>query len=565
MEFLQLLRQEIKEPLVPLFVFVAITGISNAALLSIINTGAAFVSNETASDHLFILFLLGLGLFIGSKKFISYKSIELVELVLDKIRYRIANKIRHTELATLEAIGTAPIHARLMQDAATISTLSTSLISTSQAVVMVFFTILYIGSISLYSFFIVIAGLGICAAGYAIRQKALMEKWDELAAKETSFHEKLGHILQGFKEIKLNRPKNDSVYKNYVAVSEDIKGLRDNLGLSYFGLSIFSQAFFYLLLGGIIFVIPHFHTEHAEDVLKITIAVLFIVGPFEVILNSNQMLTQANSCTRNILDLEAKLEKELIENGLSLESQNQPTAFEQLPFKDNIQFKNLSYVYPSTEERDFTFEVGPINLTFQKGEIIFITGGNGSGKSTFLKLLTGLYSPNSGEIGVDVTKGEQSTIVTPINYQQYRNLFTTIFTDFHLFDKLYGIENPNPAVINQLLLNMELPAEKTTYKDGGFTNIHLSSGQKKRLALTASLAEDKPIYIFDEVAADLDPEFRDKYYYEILPELKARNKLVIVVSHDRFYWTVPDRLLEMNDGKIRELTRTEIDALLKLN
>lgn len=155
--------------------------------------------------------------------------------------------------------------------------------------------------------------------------------------------------------------------------------------------------------------------------------------------------------------------------------------------------------------------------------------------------------------------------VTPLNYQQYRNLFSTIFTDFHLFDKLYGVEEVNPAVVNKLLENMELPEEKVQFKNDTFTNLHLSSGQKKRLALTTAIMEDKPIYIFDEVAADLDPEFRDKYYYELLMELKERGKMVIVVSHDRHYWTVPDRLLEMRNGQIRELSREEIDSLLALN
>jgi len=217
--------------------------------------------------------------------------------------------------------------------------------------------------------------------------------------------------------------------------------------------------------------------------------------------------------------------------------------------------------------QDFVFAVGPINLTIQKGELIFITGGNGSGKSTFLKLLTGLYPPETGQIIMDADMDEQqANPVTPINAQQYRNLFSTIFTDFLLFDKLYGVEGKvNPNVVNQVLVNMELPMEKVNFLKDQFTNLHLSSGQKKRLALTTALMEDKPIYIFDEVAADLDPDFRDKYYYELLNELKDRGKTVIVVSHDKHYWTVPDRLLEMNNGQIREMSKAEIDSLLVLN
>jgi putative ATP-binding cassette transporter len=94
--------------------------------------------------------------------------------------------------------------------------------------------------------------------------------------------------------------------------------------------------------------------------------------------------------------------------------------------------------------------------------------------------------------------------------------------------------------------------EKTGYKDGHFTNINLSTGQKKRLALIFALIEDKAIYIFDEVAADQDPEFRQFFYDIILQKLKSRNKTVIVVTHDDKYFSHCDRLLIMEKGILRE-------------
>ena len=566
MELVELLRKDLKENVAPLAVFTLITGMANAALISFINTGAEYVTNDQVSHRVALLFLISLMIYILGKRYVAMRSAVLVEAILNKIRYRLADKIRHAELATLEARGTSPFYARLGQDTVKVSNFTASVITAIQAVILIVFTTLYISTISIKAFVLVTIMLSVCFLVYSSRRKVFRTMWLKLSEYETRFYEKLGHILDGFKEIKINRSKNESVLQDFALVNEEMKDYKTGLVQAYIRLSIFSQAFFFILLGSVIFVFPQFHEEYATNIIKITAAILFISGPFEIVLNGNQQLANANSSARNILELEAELEEVLRQNEMTIEAQNHPEAFEELPFSDNIRFHNLSFAYPPVKGRDYIFEVGPIDLTIKKGELIFITGGNGSGKSTFLKLMTGLYQPQAGQILVDVDEaGRPDTTVTPANYQQYRNLFTTIFTDFHLFDKLYGIRETDPADINAVLKNMELPADKTTYRNGGFTNLRLSTGQKKRLALTTCIIEDKPIYIFDEVAADLDPEFRDKYYYQIIRELRARNKTVIVVSHDRYYWTVPDRLLEMANGKMRELTRAEIDSLLKLN
>lgn len=561
-----MLRKDLKENVAPLAVFTLITGMANAALISFINTGAEYVTNDQVSHRVFLLFLISLMIYILGKRYVAMRSAVLVEAILNKIRYRLADKIRHAELATLEARGTSPFYARLGQDTVKVSNFTASVITAIQAVILIVFTTLYISTISIRAFVLVTIMLSVCFLVYSSRRKVFRAMWLKLSEYETRFYEKLGHILDGFKEIKINRSKNESVLQDFAVVNEEMKDYKTGLVQAYIRLSIFSQAFFFILLGSVIFVFPQFHEEYATNIIKITAAILFISGPFEIVLNGNQQLANANSSARNILELEAELEEVLRQNEMTIEAQNHPEAFEELPFSDNIRFHNLSFAYPPVKGRDYIFEVGPIDLTIKKGELIFITGGNGSGKSTFLKLMTGLYQPKAGQILVDVDEaGRPDTTVTPANYQQYRNLFTTIFTDFHLFDKLYGIKNTDPAAINEVLKNMELSADKTTYREGGFTNLRLSTGQKKRLALTTCIIEDKPIYIFDEVAADLDPEFRDKYYFEIIRELRARNKTVIVVSHDRYYWTVPDRLLEMANGKMRELTKEEIESLLKLN
>ena len=94
---------------------------------------------------------------------------------------------------------------------------------------------------------------------------------------------------------------------------------------------------------------------------------------------------------------------------------------------------------------------------------------------------------------------------------------------------------------------------KTSFVDGRFTNIDLSTGQKARLALIIALLEDKPVYVLDEWAAPQDPEFRQYFYEVILADLKEADKTVFVVSHDDRYYHIPDRILKMEYGQVVDI------------
>lgn len=184
-------------------------------------------------------------------------------------------------------------------------------------------------------------------------------------------------------------------------------------------------------------------------------------------------------------------------------------------------------------------------MQIRRGETIFIVGGNGSGKTTLLKLLTGLYQPHSGAILVD------RELLTRRNAQNYRELFSTVFSQFHLFDRLYGLEGVDPERVKAVLDEMQLSG-KTRFEGGRFTDLNLSTGQRKRLALAVTLLEDKQILVFDEWAADQDPHFR-KYFYEVvLKRLRDQGKTVIAVTHDERFWQQADRIVKMEYGSIVE-------------
>ncbi|MBM7369529.1 ATP-binding cassette domain-containing protein [Gordonia hydrophobica] len=190
------------------------------------------------------------------------------------------------------------------------------------------------------------------------------------------------------------------------------------------------------------------------------------------------------------------------------------------------------------------FHLGPVDAVFEPGQITFIVGGNGSGKSTLAKLITGLYVPQQGSIAVN---GEK---IVHDNIEWFRQNTAAIFTDFHLFDEYLGFDGPDLDDRVRDHLRMLRIDDKVTVQDGRLSTVALSQGQRKRLALVTALLEDRPVYLFDEWAADQEPAFRDTFYREILGELAARGKTVIVITHDDRYFDVADQLIKLEIGAL---------------
>jgi len=212
-----------------------------------------------------------------------------------------------------------------------------------------------------------------------------------------------------------------------------------------------------------------------------------------------------------------------------------------------LELRDLVFSYEGKEE-SAGFGVGPLNLTITRGELVFLIGGNGSGKSTMAMLLTGLYQPRSGQILLD------GVPVTAQNVEQYRQIFSAVFTDFHLFGQLMGPQGqtPDPLLVEDWLQRLKMK-EKLQINGNEVTNLQLSAGQRKRVALLLAAAEGRDFLLLDEWAADQDPQFRRTFYRELLPQLRDMGKTVLAISHDDHYFEHADRLLEMRQGKLKEL------------
>ena len=251
------------------------------------------------------------------------------------------------------------------------------------------------------------------------------------------------------------------------------------------------------------------------------LAVLYMISPISEITNALPQISQANISLKKIDSLGLSLTE-------SVKELDFPTGNDFNSNWTSWELVNIHHAYfGDREEHKFTLD--NINLKFQPGETVFIVGGNGSGKSTLVKILTGLYTPDRGNILFN------NIPVTDNNREWYRQQFSVIFYDFYLFDRLLGIEANREREIQNYLKLLEIE-HKVTVKDGVLSTTNLSQGQRKRLALLTAYLEDRPIYIFDEWASDQDPVFKEVFYKQLLPELKSRSKTVIAVSHDDRYF-----------------------------
>lgn len=542
MNLLNFVKKESSVSLHSLMALTLVSGIAQGVLLAIINAAAADAAYAELNFRYLLMFGLAIAVFIVAKRVALARSFVVAEEVIAKLRIRIADKLRRSNLAVAERIGKAQVEARLAQDTQTISLAAGEIVNAIQSAVMIAVCILYLAFLSKIAFVIT---LGMIAGGVSIylrNQRKINLELQAATEKETEFYGSLGHLMDGFKELKVNQAKSNDIFQNHFArICLDAQQVKIRTGLEYVRNFIFSQTFFYILIAVLVFLLPSLSASYADVIVKATAVILFIVGPLTALVGSIPIYARANVAIGNI----AALDQFLDSPEATAERGVEPAKIDFRGFGE-IAVDGVTFSYFSEQAGAPAFAVGPFNLSVRAGEVVFVVGGNGSGKSTFLKLLTGLYAPQLGMLKVDGLR------LQPAHYAAYRELYSVIFTDFHLFDRLYGLSTVDEKRVAQLLQRMQLD-DKTSFQGGRFTNLNLSTGQKKRLALLIASLEDRPVLALDEFAADQDPEFRRFFYETLLPELKAAGKTVIAVTHDDRYFHCADRVIKLEYGQVESI------------
>jgi cyclic peptide transporter len=294
-----------------------------------------------------------------------------------------------------------------------------------------------------------------------------------------------------------------------------------------------------VVLGAVCFAVPRIFPDITTFTLMSFIMILlYLIGPVNNILAAIPAIVQIRVSWGRVHTFERDIPANIDPGEI-------PAILPSKNVVERIKAKGVMFKYESENEEE-PFSIGPIDFEARKGEITFIIGGNGSGKTTLAKLLTGLYTPDKGYIQIE---GKE------IENRHMGEYFSTVFSDFHLFEKLYDVDlsKKEKEADAEKYINLLRLEDKVEMKENSFSTIDLSGGQRKRLALLQCYLEDAPIYLFDEVAADQDPEFRKFFYRDLLKRMKKEGKIVIAITHDDHYFDVADKIIKMDMGKIDTL------------
>ncbi|NJD01336.1 MAG: cyclic peptide export ABC transporter [Ruminiclostridium sp.] len=521
--------------LFPTIILSIVSGFGNALIIFIINE--ALNRTDEFQGGLLLFFIMGIIVYIFGQRLVRTRLITLTnELVYSK-RVELTNKILNASFQEFETIESGKIYASLNNDTETISNFANIIITGFTNLVTLACCFVYLGIINFFGLLISILAIFISASLYYFVSKSANRLWEQTRDIQNIFFKFINDLINGFKELVIHNLKRDEFEQDMKNSCRIYKDKRTKADLKFTNVFVVGELLFTFVIGVAAFVFPILFKEIQNSSLRNYIFVfLYMTGPVRAILNTIPNAVQVKISWNRLNALANQL------NTIKLEQQKTGCVDED---SIELQIKGIEYKYKNKESESFS--VGPVSFMFKSGEIVFITGGNGSGKSTLAKLITGLYVPDSGEI---LLNGES------IDSRRLSQRYSTVFSDFYLFDKLYGVDCTSKLKDIEKYLKILQLDDKLQIDNRAFTTIKLSTGQRKRLALLVSYLEDRPIYLFDEWAADQDPEFRMFFYCNLLTELKNKGKCVIVITHDDRYFNIADRLIKMEMGKIENINLT---------
>jgi putative ATP-binding cassette transporter len=500
------------------------------------------------SNYKFALLFVSVCLLVLSCRTISQTLLTRVALdAASELRVRTYRQIMTAPIAELEKMGPSKLLVAITTDVGTIVTGATMVPNVLVSLVTVAGMLSYLYILSSEVFWLVIKAMIFGVVTYQVPMFIGNRYFERGRAKLNALQESIRGLIYGTKELKLSKVKQDRYFSEFLKANEQAVLSNTKLANTIVVASAnYGDLLSFFVVGLLAYVFISSHSITTETLIGTIMALLYITGPVALTLNAMPQIAMAKVSLRNIKRVFSALSKE-------------PAAEEikPLPDWDVVRFSNVSYHY--TDE-DGGFALGPIDMEVAKGEITFIVGGNGSGKSTLCKLLALHYTPDSGEIYFGGVKIDQESL------NSGRQYISAIFTDYYLFDRLLSsLQEVDEKLVNQYLSELEID-KKVKVENGRFSTLALSDGQRKRLALLVTFLEDRDIYIFDEWAADQDPMFKQVFYHHILPELRARNKVVVVISHDDRFFNVADTLIIMEEGKLirTERLRSELREPLAL-
>jgi putative ATP-binding cassette transporter len=526
---------------ISIFVLGLVSGGISFLFLSFINlmVGIILSKQNSSSINYILYFCILLFGFVWCRKGLSYIIIKFSQQVFWKLRSEVLHTLLSANFYQITQ-RKGKIYASLVQDVGVLTGFSLSIINFLSALVMTVGCLVYLG---MQSTSLLLMTLGVSVLGtvvYWIGVYFNNKKLKYSRELEDGFMRNLIHVLDGFREIHMNPRIGHDIYDHKIRKISNESYLNNTTAFANFlNVQIIGEVLFYSLIASILFFSSYFLNDSAESIVKYIFILLYLLGGINSLMLIIPQIVNVRIAVNKINQLRQDLQTETFDN-LKETSQLSIAEFNELDMYD------ISFRYAGTEEskeNNNGFAVGPINFSIKKGETVFIYGGNGSGKTTMINVMLGTLKAHEGSIKYN------DIIVDSKNYNNYRALFSVVFSDFYLFDELYGFDTIDKDQIDEYLELFELK-DKVTFNNQSFSSNQLSTGQRKRLALIVALIRCKPILVLDEWAADQDPVFRKKFYTEIIPLLKDKGYSVIAITHDDKYYHLADKLYKMENGQL---------------
>ena len=445
----------------------------------------------------------------------------------------IFEKILNAPLLSLEKFGSNRFFTAV-EDLRTFSVLPYTITHTVNSLLMLALCLSYMFTLSVASALIVIVLIAIIAGCYYVVINLMSKQVATLRELNENYYHYVDDVIKGFKLLKLSFTRRENIRNKYLIPNRDAAEILDfKINYVFLSINLISQYGLYFVVGIVLFLLPAINLLSVENVIAYVVIILFVSGPINNLINLQQIYTKflvSNSRIKKFFNDFEALHEESLSESLT------PCSFE------SVKFQNVSFVHKD-ESSNTSFLSGPLNLEIKRGDVIFIVGGNGSGKSTFINILTGLYNPNEGKILLnnDVKLSFKDNI---------DKLIAAVFTDNHLFSHNYENFDVNNNELYQNLLKLMQLENVLSDTEGSSFKRGFSKGQSKRISLVHALLENKPILVLDEWAADQDPHFRKFFYNELIPMLKQNGKTIVAVTHDDVYFNQADRIIKFEYGQV---------------
>jgi cyclic peptide transporter len=518
-----------------LLVLSVASGGANAIIIFLIN---ASVFNTTGLFYQLYFFTLAFLLYIIGRKILQTELTKITFDIIYDLRMNLVGKIFNTSYQSFEKIDRGRVLATLNDDTNQISNAANIVVMFATSIITIIGSFIFLASIAFWATALTLLVVFFVAGVYYVVTQNTNTLFEEARDTQNAFMGFLNGMLDGFKELSMHYHKR-SEYQADVAGSVD--ALRKKLSfalIKFINAFLIGESLLIITLGAVGFGFTRVFPEISRfTIMSFIMILLYLIGPFNVLLRSIPEIIRMRISWVRVQEFSKDVPANI-----------DPSAIkppEKLPDSiESIKAEGVMFEYKSENEIE-RFRVGPLDFEANKGEIVFIVGGNGSGKTTLAKLLTGLYIPEGGALRING--------VEKANYE-VSEYFSVVFSDYHLFEKLYSIDLTGKEADIQKYLKLLHLEQKVVLENNAFSTVDLSGGQRKRLALLQCYLEGHPIYLFDEIAADQDPEFRKFFYRDLLMRMKAEGKIIIAVTHDDHYFDVADRVIKMDMGQIETVS-----------